>query len=43
MKPEEALVIYQAGQKVVVSKLCELSATVTAQEKKNCLSAEELH
>ncbi|MES9882534.1 MAG: transposase, partial [Sedimenticola sp.] len=34
MKPEEALAIYQAGQKVVVSKLCELSATVTAQEKK---------
>jgi len=33
MQHEEALAIYRAGRDVVVATLCELSATVTAQEK----------
>ena len=34
MKREEALAIYRAGQECVAAKLCALSATVAAQEKK---------
>jgi transposase len=34
MKREEALAIYRVGREFVVAKLCELSATVAAQENK---------
>lgn len=34
MNRKQALAIYRAGRDVVVAKLCELSATVTEQERK---------